>query len=220
MGPYGDRFLPGHKGLNGAKIRAAEHGVDLGPLEPGIAHRVFHRHGRVELAAPAILDAIAALCREPAQSASGDLLLIGRRDIRSNNSWMHNLTKLVSGRDRCVLLVHPADAARAGIADGETALLESRVHRGAVQVRVSDEMRPGVVSLPHGWGHGEIAAWQRVAGAHAGVSANDWTDDQHVEAVAGQSILNGVPVQLKRLAQKNAAASASGQHLQSGAVHE
>jgi anaerobic selenocysteine-containing dehydrogenase len=186
--------------LNGAKVRATEHGVDLGPIEPGIAHRVFHRDGRVELAAGAILDAIDALSAQAAAADSTrDLLLIGRRDIRSNNSWMHNLPKLVAGRDRCVLLVHPADAARAGVGDGDDALLESRVHSGAVRVRVSDEMRPGVVSLPHGWGHAGIAQWQRVAGAQAGVSANDWTDDQHVEAIVGQSILNGVPVTLRRV---------------------
>jgi anaerobic selenocysteine-containing dehydrogenase len=219
IGPHGDRFLPGSAGLNGAKVRAAPHGVDLGPLEPGIAHRVFHRHGRVELAPPAILDAIDALCRQPTSATpAGDLLLIGRRDIRSNNSWMHNLTKLVAGRDRCVLLVHPADAARAGVMDGEDALLESRVHSGTVRVRISDEMRAGVVSLPHGWGHAGIAEWQRIAGAHAGVSANDWTDDQHVEAIVGQSILNGVRVQLKRLA--SASASAGGQRAQAGVVHE
>jgi anaerobic selenocysteine-containing dehydrogenase len=92
--------------------------------------------------------------------------------------------------------VHPQDAARAGLADGALALLESRVHRGAVRVHVSDEMRPGVVSLPHGWGHAEAAPWQQVAGRTPGVSANDWTDDQVVEAVVGQSVLNGVPVRL------------------------
>ncbi len=206
FGPYGDRFLPGHRGLNGAKVRATEHGVDLGPLEPGIAHRVFHRHGRVELAAAAVLDAIDTLSAQAAGAdPSQSLLLIGRRDIRSNNSWMHNLPKLVAGRDRCVLLVHPSDAAQAGVGDGEDALLESRVHRGAVRVRVSDEMRPGVVSLPHGWGHAGVAQWQRVAGAQPGVSANDWTDDQLVEAIVGQSILNGVPVRLRRAEQNGAA---------------
>ncbi|HMJ14465.1 MAG TPA: molybdopterin-dependent oxidoreductase [Polyangiaceae bacterium] len=198
MGPYGDRFLPGHKGLNGAKVRASEHGVDLGPLEPGIEHRIFHKHGRIELSPPALLAAITELSSTSERARTDELLLIGRRDIRSNNSWMHNVTKLVAGRDRCVLLVHPSDAARIGIADGESATLQSRVHRGEVRVQITDEMRPGVVSLPHGWGHAEIAAWQRVAGAHPGVSANDWTDDQHVESVVGQSILNGVPVTLSR----------------------
>jgi anaerobic selenocysteine-containing dehydrogenase len=130
--------------------------------------------------------------------ASDDgLLLIGRRDLRSSNSWMHNIEGLVSGRERCVLLVHPRDAERAGVRDGETAMLESRVYRGPVPVHVTDDMMQGVVSLPHGWGHRDVRRWQTVAAAHAGVSMNDWTDDNDVEAVVGQSILNGIPVQLK-----------------------
>jgi anaerobic selenocysteine-containing dehydrogenase len=96
-----------------------------------------------------------------------------------------------------VLYVHPDDAARAGVADGELALLESRVHEGTLRVQITDDMRPGVVSLPHGWGHAAAAPWQRVAGAHPGTSANDWTDDQLVETIVGQSVLNGVPVRLR-----------------------
>ncbi len=109
---------------------------------------------------------------------------------------MHNVPSLVSGRERCVLYVHPDDAARYEIRDGEMAVLESRVHRGEVRVAVTDEMRPGVVSLPHGWGHADSAPWQKVAGSHAGVSINDWVDDSVVEPIIGQSILNGVPVRL------------------------
>jgi anaerobic selenocysteine-containing dehydrogenase len=109
---------------------------------------------------------------------------------------MHNVPGLVSGRERCVLFLHPKDAAARKIADGDEAILESRVHRGAVRIRLSDEVMPGVVSLPHGWGHAEVARWQKTAGAHAGVSMNDWTDDAEVEAVVGQAILNGVPVSL------------------------
>ena len=112
---------------------------------------------------------------------------------------MHNVPALVAGRERCVLYVHPQDAQRAGLRDSEPALVESRVHSGVVPVRVTDEVMPGVVSLPHGWGHGGSAQWQSVAGTHAGVSANDFTDDQRVESVVGQSILNGVPVRLRRV---------------------
>lgn len=197
LGPFGDRYLPGKKGLNLKKLKQAPHGIDLGPMQPGIAHRLWHRDGKMHLAAPVMLEAIESLAgtldRPPEERT---LSLIGRRDLRSCNSWMHNVPALVSGKPRCVLLVHPDDAARAGVSDGETAILESRIHRGEVPVQVSDEMRPGVVSLPHGWGHAEIARWQRVAGAHPGVSFNDWTDDQEVESVVGQSILNGIPVRL------------------------
>ncbi len=199
LGPYGDRFLPWSRGLNLKKIKRASHGIDLGPLRPGVAHRILHRDRLMHLDVPVLLKAIEALADSLESAHSGDdsLLLIGRRELRSNNSWMHNVPELVSGRARCVLLVHPADAQRAGVSDGETAVLENHIHTGEVTVRSSDEMRPGVVSLPHGWGHGASARWQRTAGAHAGVSINDWTDDQRVESVVGQSILNGLPVRLK-----------------------
>jgi anaerobic selenocysteine-containing dehydrogenase len=198
LGPYGDRFLPWSRGLNLKKLKAAPHGIDLGPLQEGIAHRVMHRGGRMRLeAAPLVraIDELAATLNRPAGDV-GELLLVGRRELRSNNSWMHNLPELVSGKPRCVLVVHPADAAERGLTDGDEALLESRVHRGVVPIKISDEMRPGVVSLPHGWGHAASARWQRTAGGVPGVSANDWTDDHEVESVVGQSILNGVRVRL------------------------
>jgi anaerobic selenocysteine-containing dehydrogenase len=202
FGPHGDRYLPWRRGLSLKKLKKATHGVDLGPLEEGIAHRVMHRDRRMHLDVPVITEAIDGLARSLEQRAGDDdsLLLIGRRELRSNNSWMHNVPGLVSGHQRCVLLVHPQDASRLGVADGEQARLENHVHQGEVTVRTSDEMRPGVVSLPHGWGHGASARWQRTAGAHAGVSINDWTDDGEVEAIVGQSILNGVRVRLKPIA--------------------
>lgn len=196
IGPHGDRFLPWSSGLNLARLKAAPHGIDLGPLEPGVHRRVLHKGGRVRIAAEAITRALPELERALDVTPSRDLLLVGRRELRTCNSWMHNVPALVAGRERCVLFVHPADAERAGVHDGETAVLESRVHRGTVRVAVNEEMAPGVVSLPHGWGHAASAPWQRVAGAAPGVSANDWTDDGEVESVVGQSILNGVPVRL------------------------
>lgn len=207
-GRHGDRFLPWRRGLNRRRLAAAPHGIDLGPLEPGATRRIFHADRRARLDAAPLLEALRALARETAASPPADeLLLIGRREIRTNNSWMHNVRAMVAGRERCTLLVHPDDARRAGVADGQPALLESRVHSGPVTVQVSDEMRPGVVSLPHGWGHADAAPWQRVAGSRPGVSANDWTDEQLVEAVVGQSVLNGVPVRLRRLAEPSVAAS-------------
>jgi anaerobic selenocysteine-containing dehydrogenase len=199
LGPYGDRYLPWSKGLSLKRLAAFAHGLDLGPLEPGVSRRVLHRDRRVRLAAEPIVSALAEL-QTNGMAGNGELLLIGRRDLRSSNSWMHNIEALVSGRERCVLLVHPRDAERAGVGDGETAILESRVYRGTVPVQVTDEMMQGVVSLPHGWGHRDVVRWQKVAATRAGVSVNDWTDDGTVEAVVGQSILNGIPVQLKRAA--------------------
>jgi len=197
LGPYGDRFLPWSDGLSLEKLEAAPHGIDLGALQPGVERRLYHRDKRIHLASPCMLKAMAALGHDlDAKGGEDGLVLIGRRELRSNNSWMHNVPSLVSGRERCVLYVHPDDAARYEIRDGEMAVLESRVHRGEVRVAVTDEMRPGVVSLPHGWGHADSAPWQKVAGSHAGVSINDWVDDSVVEPIIGQSILNGVPVRL------------------------
>jgi anaerobic selenocysteine-containing dehydrogenase len=160
---------------------------------------VFHRDKKLRLAAEPLLrawDALGDALAAPPPRAD-ELLLIGRREVRTNNTWMHNVPSLVSGAPRCVLFVNAKDAALRGIADGDTALLESRVHAGEVPVKVTEDIAPGVVSLPHGWGHAPSAPWQRVAGRHAGVSANDWTDEGAVEGVVGQSILNGVPVRLR-----------------------
>ncbi len=199
MGPHGDKFLPWNKGLNLKKVKKATHGIDLGPLPEGTKHGVLHRDGKVHLDAPPILagiDDVAEAVKAHGQDKIS-LLLIGRRELRSINSWMHNLPSLVSGKPRCTLMVHPDDATRLKLSDGKPAIMSSAVHRAEVPVQVTDEVRPGVVSLPHGWGHATSARWQKVAGAHAGVSANDWTDDARVESVVGQSILNGVPVQLE-----------------------
>ena len=198
LGPHGDRFIPGGRGLNLRKLRNAPHGIDLGPLEPGVSQRVLHRDRKVHLGVASLLSAMDELAQAPEAEVDGyGLLLIGRRDLRTNNSWMHNVPSLVAGRERCVLFVHPDDAAHAGVTDGAVAVLESRVHAGPLRVQITDDVRPGVVSLPHGWGHAPSARWQRVAASRPGVSVNDWTDDQLVESVVGQSVLNGVPVRLR-----------------------
>jgi anaerobic selenocysteine-containing dehydrogenase len=199
-GAHGDRFLPWRRRTSFARLASEHpHGLDLGALVPGVARRVFHRSGRVRLAAAPLLAAFDALLQElPRAPAQDELLLVGRRELRTNNSWMHNLPSLVSGRERCLLFVNPKDAEAVGVRDTEEAVLSSRVYAGRLRVRVTDEVQPGIVSLPHGWGHRESARWQRVAGRHPGVSINDWTDDGVVESVVGQSILNGVAVKLAR----------------------
>ncbi len=196
IGPQGNRFLPWRRGITLAGVTAAPHGLELGTARPGL-HRIHHPDRRAHVGDGPFIAACAALAATlDHRPETETLLLIGRRELRTNNSWMHNVPSLVSGRDRCVLYVHPDDAARAGLRDSQPAWLSSRVHSAAVPVRVTDEVMPGVVSLPHGWGHAASAPWQRVAGSHPGVSANDFTDDQSVEGIVGQSILNGVPVRI------------------------
>ncbi len=197
LGPHGDGFLPWSSGLNLARLKEAAHGVDLGPLEPGFAHQMHHKGGRIHLEDGTLAEGWSLLEADLAATAPRPgLVLIGRREQRTNNSWTHNVPSLVAGKERCLLYVHPQDAERAGVHDGGMAELSSRVHLGPVKVKVTDEVMPGVVSLPHGWGHAEAADFMKVAGAHPGVNANDWTDQADVEPIIGQSILNGVAVEL------------------------
>jgi anaerobic selenocysteine-containing dehydrogenase len=122
------------------------------------------------------------------------LVLIGRRQLRSNNSWMHNVATMMRGSNRCTLLMHPADAERLGLIEGSVAEVASRVGRVRVPVEVTDEVMPGVVSLPHGWGHGAPDVRLSVAAAHPGVSSNDLTDEDSIDPLSGNSVMNGIPV--------------------------
>jgi anaerobic selenocysteine-containing dehydrogenase len=122
------------------------------------------------------------------------MVLIGRRELRSNNSWMHNLPALTKGKDACTLLIHPADATRLGLADGVAARITSAAGSVTAPVQVTDTIMPGVVSLPHGWGHDQPGARMRVARDHAGVSANRLVNDAEIEPLSGNAIQNAVPV--------------------------
>ena len=125
---------------------------------------------------------------------SGQLVLVGRRDLRSNNSWMHNVEVLVKGKPRCTLHMNPLDAGRLGLADGDAAMVTSRVGQVRAPVEVTDDIRAGVVSLPHGWGHDAPGARLGVAGRHAGVNVNLLADDAEVDPLSGNAVLNGIPV--------------------------
>jgi anaerobic selenocysteine-containing dehydrogenase len=184
----------GRYNLSLAKLRAAPDGIDLGPLEPALREKVRTPDGRVRLAPPALMADLPRLERWLDERPAGGLVLIGRRHLRSNNSWMHNARSLAKGPDRARLLVHPADATRLGIADGQAVQVQSRAGAVAATAALSDEVMEGVVSLPHGFGHAAAADTLRVAGALPGASANLLTDEQQVEPLCGTSILNGVPV--------------------------
>jgi len=189
-GPYGDGSA---SGLSVSRLRDYPHGLDLGPLQPNLAARLKTASRHVQAAPPLFLGDIQRFaCAAPL--ATGQLLLIGRRHVRSNNSWMHNYHRLVKGKPRHQLLMNPADLDRLGLLDGQRVKVRSRVGMIEVDVAASDEMMPGVVSLPHGWGHGRPGVQLEIATRLPGASANDLTDERQLDVLSGNAALNGVPV--------------------------
>jgi anaerobic selenocysteine-containing dehydrogenase len=178
------------------KLQAEPHGLDLGALEGGrLPHLLATESGALELAPPLLLEDVPRLYEALEERRRDDrLLLVGRRNVRSNNSWMHNVPALAKGRDRCTLLIHPDDAARLGLEHGALARIRSRVGEVEAPVAVSDEMMPGVVSLPHGHGHGDRSARLGVAAEKPGVNSNVLTDEAALDALSGNAVLNGIPV--------------------------
>ncbi|WP_259314855.1 molybdopterin-dependent oxidoreductase [Capillimicrobium parvum] len=196
-GPYGDGFGARPDGLSLAVLESNPHGVDLGPLQPRLPAALRTPSGMIELAPPEIVADVPRLAdaldaaREPSA-----MLLVGRRQLRSNNSWMHNLPLLVRGPARCTMQVHPSDAARLGLVDGGVATVRSRVGSIALPVEVTDGIMPGVVSIPHGWGHAVDGVGWSVAAEHAGANSNVLSDELLLDAVSGNAVLNGIPVEV------------------------
>jgi anaerobic selenocysteine-containing dehydrogenase len=195
-GPYGDGFGADPDGLTLAKLEANPHGIDLGPLEPRIPEVLRTPSGRIELAPEPIVDDVPRL-QAVLDRAVPALVLVGRRDLRSNNSWMHNLPVLVKGKARCTLHVHPDDAAKSGVSDGAPVRVRSATGEVVVPVEITDAIRPGVVSIPHGWGHDRDGARLSVAADHAGVNTNILASAAVVDPLSGNAILNGIPVTLE-----------------------
>jgi anaerobic selenocysteine-containing dehydrogenase len=179
-------------------LEAAPHGLDLGPLEPRLPDALRTPSGQIELAPPELVADVPRL-RDSLERRSDQLVLVGRRQLRSNNSWMHNLPVLVKGKLRCTLQVNPADAERYDLADGEPARISSRTGTVEAEVEVTDAVMPGVVSLPHGWGHDIPGTVQHVAAAHAGTNSNLLADEELLDAVSGNAVLNGIPVAVERI---------------------
>jgi anaerobic selenocysteine-containing dehydrogenase len=198
-GPYGDGFGARGEGLSLATLEAHPHGVDLGALQPRLPGVLRTPSGKIELAPPPLLADMQRLRRslEPS-GANGRLVLIGRRHLRSNNSWMHNLPLLAGGRARCTLLIHPEDAARLDLPDGGVARVRSRAGVVQVPVEVTSDIMPGVVSLPHGWGHGGDGARLQVARRQPGVNSNLLADEYALDPLSGNAVLNGIPVEVER----------------------
>ena len=186
-GPYDIRL---------ADLEAAPHGLDLGPLRPRVPDVLSTPSGKIELAPRAVTIDVARLAAELGNVPSDQLVLIGRRQLNSNNSWMHNLAPLVRGGNRCTAHVHPDDAARLGLVDGGDARVRSRTGAITLPVEVTDSIRPGVVSIPHGWGHDVDGAQTSVATSHAGTNSNILADDLLLDRLTGTAALNGIPIDL------------------------
>jgi anaerobic selenocysteine-containing dehydrogenase len=178
-----------------ADLEAAPHGVDLGPLRSRIPEVLSTASGKIELAPPAItvdVPRLVAALEEPPRQ----FVLIGRRQLSSNNSWMHNLAPLVRGGNRCTAHVHPDDAVKLGLDDGALARVTSRTGSLTVPIEITDTVRPGVVSIPHGWGHDLDGVRGDVARAHAGVNSNVLADDLLLDELSGTAVLNGIPIEV------------------------
>jgi anaerobic selenocysteine-containing dehydrogenase len=196
-GPYGDGFgARPDGGLSLAALEAAPHGIDLGPLMPRLPDVLRTRGGMVELAPEPLVADVARLRQALGRDRDDSPVLVGRRHLRSNNSWMHNLPMLVRGPTQCTLHVHPEDAERYGLIDGAPALVRSRTGAVEAEVQVTDAVMPGVVSLPHGWGHDAPGSQLSVASTHAGTNSNRLSDELLIDALSGNAVLNGIPVTL------------------------
>ena len=192
LGPFGDAFGTKPEGLNLARLKENPHGIDLGALTSRIPEILRTPSGMVELAPETILADVPRLLAS--LDSEDGFLLIGRRHLRSNNSWMHNLPALSGGSNRCTLQIHPDDASRLGVTD--LAVVTGPGGKLEVPVEITDAIRPGVVSLPHGWGHSAPGTRMSVAAGHPGVNVNSLFDDSLMDPLSGTAVLNGVPVEV------------------------
>lgn len=186
-----------YEGLTLKKLLKNPHGIDLGVMQSMLPQALKHKDKLIDLNVDFYLADLKRVQTKVQQYDAGQILLIGRRHVRSNNSWLHNSHRLVKGKSRCTLMLHPETAAQQGIEDGQLVKVTSRVGSVVLSAEVTNELMPGVVSIPHGFGHSRKGVIQKIAQAHAGVSVNDLTDDTLIDQLSGNAAVNGVPVQLE-----------------------
>ena len=191
LGAFGDAFGARPDGLTLQRLKEAPHGIDLGPLQPRLLDVLRTPSGRIEMAPPALVEDSARLLAALQSPAEG-FTLIGRRHLRSNNSWMHNLPALSGGTNRCTLRMHPDDAVDLGVTD--TAVVKGPGGELVVPVELTEDIRRGVISLPHGWGHDRPGTGQQLAAGAPGVNVNQLNDGAALDPLSGTAVLNGVPV--------------------------
>jgi anaerobic selenocysteine-containing dehydrogenase len=195
LGPYGDGFGARPDGLTLEKLLAHPHGIDLGPLRPRLPQPLKTGSGKVELLPGPIADDLPRLRAALAERPAG-LVLVGRRHLRSNNSWMHNIPSLTGGSNRCTLHIHPEDAARLGVRDGAPVRVKGAGGEVTAPAEITGTVRPGVVSLPHGWGHDRPGTRLTHAATDPGANVNQLLDGSLLDPLSGTAVLNGVPVEL------------------------
>lgn len=195
LGPYGDGFGADPEGLTLAKVLAHPHGIDLGPLRSRLPQPLKTVSGKVELLPRPIVDDLPRL-RTALRERPDGLVLIGRRHLRSNNSWLHNIPALTGGTNRCTLHIHPDDADRLGITDGDPVRIKGAGGEVTAPAEVTDVVRRGVVSLPHGWGHDRPGTRMSHAALDPGVNVNQLLDGSLLDPLSGNAVLNGIPVEL------------------------
>jgi anaerobic selenocysteine-containing dehydrogenase len=199
LGPYGDGFGVRPEGLSLTQLLAHPHGIDLGPLESRLPQPLKTRSGKVELLPQPLADDLPRL-REALRHRADGLVLIGRRHLRSNNSWMHNVPALTGGTNRCTLHIHPEDAERLGLKDGAAVRVKGAGGEVVTETEVTDGVRPGVVSLPHGWGHSRPGTRLSHALKDPGVNVNQLLDGTLLDPLSGNAVLNGIPIKLAAVA--------------------
>ena len=194
---HGDQHVEGD-GLTLEKVKQYPHGLDLGPLQDGLFDRVCHDDGKINIIPDIYLETLPdLLANAPVEKLENDeLLLIGRRHVRSNNSWMHNYHRLVKGKPRWQLQMHPDDLNNLSLEDGDVVKIQSRVGEVTTLVESTDDVMPGVVSLPHGWGHQKPGVNMSIARKQEGANCNTLTDDKFFDKISGNAALNGVPVKV------------------------
>ncbi|NJP52501.1 molybdopterin oxidoreductase family protein [Streptomyces sp. SBST2-5] len=206
LGPYGDGFGARPDGLGLARLLDHPHGIDLGPLRPRLPQPLKTRSGKVELLPAPIAADLPRLRTALGRRAEG-LVLVGRRHLRSNNSWLHNVPALTGGSNRCTLHLHPDDAGRLGIADGQPVRITGAGGAVTAPAEITDAVRQGVVSLPHGWGHDRPGTRLRHAAGDPGVNVNQLLDGTRLDPLSGNAVLNGVPVEVAPVAPEAAEAA-------------
>ncbi|WP_232043604.1 molybdopterin oxidoreductase family protein [Alteromonas sp. 76-1] len=193
----------GNEGYNLSldKLKAHPHGIDLGPLQPALPDAIFHENKKIDLNFNYFMSDIARVKTHffDQKRNENQIVLIGRRHIKTNNSWLHNSPRMVKGNNRCTLQLHPIDAAKYDVNEGDRVKVTSRVGELFVEAEITDSIMPGVVSIPHGWGHNKKGIKLGVASQYPGVNTNILTDEMQVDTLSGNSVLNGVPVSLERM---------------------